>query len=223
MNLVADHKWLVSGTPTSLNDLRNQLKFAGLENVDQMFSIFSRTVFCRTNDRSKANSRRQRRSDPRLYGHFVFLMRCLMIRHSQRQTYRGTTTTLMSLPPKGEEENKDYAALDKAALDFYRKLKGGNGHMLSKHYLLTQKLIPLRIPASGGRVPIDGGGGNVKDVQDAGDDDSPKKKKVKKEQRFSEFAYNSKGQDSRRRAQASSRRPSLYLFFVKCLYHAVAY
>jgi hypothetical protein len=104
----------------------------------------------------------------------------------------------MSLPPKtertikveqGEEENKEYAALDKAALDFYRKFKNGNGHMLSKHYLLlTQKLIPLRIPASGGRVPIDGGGDNVEDVQHADDDDSLKKKKEKKEQRFSEFA-----------------------------------
>jgi hypothetical protein len=126
MQLVGDHKWLVSGkclsscfgifvellltlvprssagTPvnTSLNDLRNQLKFIGLEDVDEMFSIFSSTVFVHTNDSSRRNRDPYFRRDNRDFGHFMFLMRCLMIRHSQKQTYRGTKTTLMSLPPK---------------------------------------------------------------------------------------------------------------------------
>ena len=97
--------------------------------------------------------------------------------------------------------------------------------MLSKHYLLlTQKLIPLRIPASGGRVPIDGGGDNVEDVQDADDDDSPKKKKEKKEQRFSEFAYNSKVKTLvAELKRAREEDPHCTFFFVKCLYDAVAY
>jgi hypothetical protein len=30
----------------------------------------------------------------------LLLMRTVMIRHSQNQQYRGTSTTLMSLPPK---------------------------------------------------------------------------------------------------------------------------
>lgn len=102
MQLVGDHKWLVSGTPvnTSLNDLRNQLKFIGLEDVDEMFSIFSSSVFAHTDDRSRRNEDPYARRDNRDFGHFMFLMRCIMIRHSQNQTYRGTTTTLMSLPPK---------------------------------------------------------------------------------------------------------------------------
>jgi len=100
MNLVADHKWFVSGMPvnTSLNDLRNQLKFIGLENIDDMFTIFSATAFSHTNDRTRRNT--DYSHDNRVFGHFVFLLRSVMIRHTQQQTYRGTTTTLMSLPPK---------------------------------------------------------------------------------------------------------------------------
>jgi SNF2 family DNA or RNA helicase len=65
------------------------------------------------------------------------------------------------------EEKKEYEALDMAALDFYNTFKRNNYHKMGKHYLvLTQKLTPLRIAASGGRVPLDGGG---EESQDPGD------------------------------------------------------
>lgn len=82
---------------------------------------------------------------------------------------------------------------------------------MSKHYLLlSQKLVPLRIAASGGRIPLDDEeekapetdeGAEAEKPQDAGEDTEeesedevpqPKKKKAKKEKRYSEFAYRSK-------------------------------
>jgi hypothetical protein len=115
MNLVGDHKWCVSGkmsilitvyensswclylhcvgTPwgTSLLDVRNQLKFIGLENMDKLFLDFQNAIFVYWGKRP---------FDQRTHGHFMFLMRTVLIRHSQKQRYRGTSTTLMSLPPK---------------------------------------------------------------------------------------------------------------------------
>ena len=117
-----------------------------------------------------------------------------------------------------EEEKEDYNALDKSARDFYTNFKEEQGHKLSSHYLLlTQKLVPLRIAASGGHVPLEDeeekkpaakaeGAENQEDEvdddddsEDDDDDDSeeeeevaPKKKRAKKEKRFSEFAYSSK-------------------------------
>jgi hypothetical protein len=37
-------------------------------------------------------------------GHFTFLSRELLMRHAHEQKYTGTTTTLMSLPPKVHHE-----------------------------------------------------------------------------------------------------------------------
>lgn len=108
MNLVADHKWLVSGTPvsSSFNELKNQLKFIGLENVDEMFRTFAVTALKHANDpgRSKKRGRKQSRDD-RAFGPFTFMMRNIMIRHTHNQKYTGTTTTLMSLPPKVSEND----------------------------------------------------------------------------------------------------------------------
>jgi hypothetical protein len=108
--LVADHKWIVTGksrggdvssalnistnalfpagTPvnTSFKDLKNQLKFLGIENVDAMFNMFL-----------KQGRNRVEEFDA---GKLLFFLRNIMIRHTQKQTYRGTTTTLMSLPAK---------------------------------------------------------------------------------------------------------------------------
>jgi hypothetical protein len=41
-NLVADHKWLVLGTPvnTTIKDLKNQLSVVGIEHVESMFRVF---------------------------------------------------------------------------------------------------------------------------------------------------------------------------------------
>lgn len=66
-----------------------------------MFKTFSLTVFEHTNDPGRTQKRGRMTSyDNRVFGHFMFLLRCIMIRHSHAQTYRGTSTTLMSLPPK---------------------------------------------------------------------------------------------------------------------------
>jgi hypothetical protein len=71
---------------TSFKDLKNQLKFLGIENVDAMFNIFL-----------KQGRNRGEEFDA---GRLLFFLRSIMIRHTQKQTYRGTTTTLMSLPAK---------------------------------------------------------------------------------------------------------------------------
>jgi hypothetical protein len=94
-----------------------------------------------------------------------------------------------------EKEKEEYNALDNATLAFYTGFKSEHGHQLSKFYLrLTQKLTPLRIAASGGRVPLDEDKEGEDSEESHVEDESatPKKKKAKKEQRFSEFAYKSK-------------------------------
>jgi hypothetical protein len=100
-----------------------------------------------------------------------------------------------------DEEKVEYTALDTAARDFYTSFKGQHGNTLSKHYLLlTQKLMPLRVAASGGRIPLDDeeeekSSDTDKEVDIDSDDEesvAPKKKRAKKEKRYSEFAYTSK-------------------------------
>jgi hypothetical protein len=93
-NLVADHRWLVSGTPlsTSMMDLKGQLKILGIECVEDIF---------RQLPGLKGGGRR---SGYHCAGagmqKLMFLMRSIMMRHTQKQKYRGTSTTLMSLPAK---------------------------------------------------------------------------------------------------------------------------
>jgi hypothetical protein len=85
----------------SFKDLKNQLKFIGIEYVDEMFAAFIGTAFRHTNDQCvPKKGLRGAYGDERVFGHFMFLLRCIMIRHTQAQKYRGTTTSLMSLPPK---------------------------------------------------------------------------------------------------------------------------
>jgi hypothetical protein len=86
---------------TSLNDLKNQLKFIGIQDVSAMFELFGRSTCKHTRD--QAAMRGDRAFTPSVgpsVGHFTFSMRSIMMRHSQNQKYRGTSTTLMSLPPK---------------------------------------------------------------------------------------------------------------------------
>jgi SNF2 family DNA or RNA helicase len=104
-----------------------------------------------------------------------------------------------------DEEQQEYTALDDAARDFYIRFKANKGHKLSKHYLLlTQKLMPLRIAAAGGRVPLDDDkegdhsedSDNEEEEQEAEEEEEAetpkKKKKAKKKQNFSDFVYKSK-------------------------------
>jgi hypothetical protein len=100
-------------------DLKNQLKFLGLDGVNEIFATVGNTL-SHSSDRSAKQGRMKRRkrmqmmqrglddtltdaSETRIFGHFMYLLRCVICRHSQGQTYRGTgppATTLMSLPPK---------------------------------------------------------------------------------------------------------------------------
>ena len=90
MDLVGENKWLVTGTPlcTQITDLKNQLRFLGIEEAAAHMK----------------NPSGRRRHAPTYKGidllKTTFQLRPLMMRHSHAQTYRGTATTLMSLPPK---------------------------------------------------------------------------------------------------------------------------
>ena len=70
---------------TSHEDLKNQLKFLGFEHVEKLFK-----QICPQYGRRYEVDR-----DLLLY-----FLRPIMMRHSQGQKYRGTSTTLMSLPQK---------------------------------------------------------------------------------------------------------------------------
>ena len=117
-SLVGDNKWMVTGTPcacthlynlasrtltvslsiapqwtgtpvnTCIADLRSQLSFLGLDDVAS--HIYQR----QRKDWSWKDG------DYVRYQQYMFLLRPILMRHSQQQTYRGTRTTLMSLPPK---------------------------------------------------------------------------------------------------------------------------
>jgi len=185
-NLVADHKWLVSGTPlnTSLKDLKNQLKFIGIQQVESYFSkIFSKPH----GNKVKVNPY-----------YLVFMLRSIMMRHTQKQMYRNSKTTLMSLPSKTERiieialsskiEKELYDVLDKNAKDFYINFKRENESDISKHYLkLSQKLTPMRVACAGGPYPL---------VDDESDDNMAEEveenRKKKKSVVYSSVAFKSK-------------------------------
>jgi len=136
----------------------------------------------------------------------IFLLRSVMMRHTQKQQYRGTTTTLMSLPPKTERvievefdatEKVQYAALENLARGFYTTFKASHASKLSKYFLvLSSKLTPMRIACAGGPYPIenydadDDNDGDEDDEEDAAT--PPKKNKVIKPTKFSDFAFRSK-------------------------------
>ena len=94
-----------TGTPinTTVHDFKNQLDFLGIESTTQLMRIFRSTFFTHVNDPQSRKRDRDRdeflEKEPGV-GLFAFLMRPLMMRHSQQQMYTGTTTELMSLPPK---------------------------------------------------------------------------------------------------------------------------
>ena len=95
------------GTPvnTSLMDLEQQLEFLGIEKVGSLLRKLKKSTFRHIGDQHAnygVGGRRHGSAAPEMprLGNFTFLMRAVMMRHSQKQTYRDTSTTLMSLPPK---------------------------------------------------------------------------------------------------------------------------
>jgi SNF2 family DNA or RNA helicase len=138
-------------------DLKNQLKFIGIESIESMFANFC-------SDHSNLRNRRRDTGNISSPGKLLFFLRNVMMRHAQKQSYRGTKTTLMSLPAKTERsivislppaERKEYNSLDSAAKTFYTEFKSSHLQELSSHYLkLSQKLTPMRVACSGGRIPL---------------------------------------------------------------------
>jgi SNF2-related domain len=198
----------VSGTPVSstFNDLRNQLKFLGIENFGEMMDEFKKTAFVHVGDSSVG--RHGSRSDA--FGNFLFFLRNIFLRHTQNQTYRSTTTTLMSLPPKTEriveidfhsQEREHYLTLEAEARSFYQQFKTEKHGCVSPYYLmLTQKLNQSRIACSGGHYPMDVEGEGKADHHAAEEEDDdeldPDKKSKRKKKKagpvYSEFAFQSK-------------------------------
>lgn len=113
MSLVGQHKWAVTGkraikkcellsrvssssdlsvgTPwtTSLSDLTCQLKFIGLDYVDDIVALLQKTFeFHYGNNNALPVTS------------VVSFLRAIMIRHSQKQRYRKCSRELMSLPEK---------------------------------------------------------------------------------------------------------------------------
>ena len=127
-------------------------------------------------------------------------MRFLMCRHSQRQTYRGTSTTLMSLPPKTErsvevaftrEERAEYTLLEESALAFYTSFKARYPKKVGRAFLkLSAKLKPIRIACAGGRIPLDEP--DDKDGAQEDEDEEEADKKKRKEIKYSKFVFKSK-------------------------------
>eukprot|EP00980_Cylindrotheca_fusiformis_P010788 scaffold2442_cov146-Cylindrotheca_fusiformis.AAC.3 len=192
LKLAADHKWLVTGTPanTSVLDLQNQLKFIGIEHVDDVFETFS--TDCHPTSTMYRN---------RYHNKMMFLLRSVIMRHTQKQLYRGTKTTLMSLPSKTERtievtlptvERQEYDALETAAKTFYLDFKGSHSRKLSSHYMkLFQNLTPMRVACSGGCIPLDDGGGAADECEDM-DEDRLVVARKKDAVKYSDFAFRAK-------------------------------
>jgi hypothetical protein len=90
-----------------------------------------------------------------------------------------------------EGDQKEYKAVETAAQEHYKEFKLSNGHELSKHYLaLSQKLTPMRVACAGGKIPLNET--EEADDNEEVDEDAEHPKKVRKEKKFSDFAFRSK-------------------------------
>jgi SNF2 family DNA or RNA helicase len=188
--LVADIKWIVTGTPitTEVKDLKNLMKFVGLEESDKMFSVIDHVGLTAG------------------YKLLFYLMRPLLIRHSQAQTYKETGTTLMSLPPMSErvlecqfsrKESEEFNKLEREAQAFYLNFRWKHAKDMSKHFLkVSSKLIKLRIACAGGRYPLDDASQVIDEEATEADETkeatTETKKATKSKTNYSEFVFESK-------------------------------
>jgi SNF2 family DNA or RNA helicase len=142
-----------------LKDLTNQFRFLGIREPENIVSNFQEAVGTKINDKS-FSGRRRHRGDTCI-GKFTFMMRSLMMRHSQQMKYVGTSTTLMSLPALTEEvltvefssaDKTEYVKLETQARASYSSIAR---EMVSRSWMkLTASLLPMRVACSGGRLPL---------------------------------------------------------------------
>ena len=148
---------------TSIADLKNQLKFLGIEYVKDLFGIF-----CASSAYDKGEC-----GEITIPGKLSFFLGSIMMHHRKNQMCWGTKTTLMSLPAKTEHsieivfstsEKKEHGILNTDAKDFHVDFKAAHVHNLSSHYLkLSQKLTPLCMACSGGFFPLENEGEKEED------------------------------------------------------------
>jgi len=195
--IVSDHKWIVTGTPmnTKIFDIKNQMRFLGIENVTKMFSACGGSG----TNRSKGSSQSV------VSSHVMYMLKPIVLRHAQNQKYTGTETTLMSLPPKTESiieikfndaENEEFEVIEKKAQQFYLDFRANHLSDMSTHFLkVSSALGPLRVACSGGKYPLEEEKRSIDeddDDTDMEDDVDQKKKKVPSAKLYSEFAFTSK-------------------------------
>jgi hypothetical protein len=96
------------GTPMNTNafDMKNQLAFLGMQDA---YPILSVQDLGRNSSQARIPGNVHRQSS-------LFLMRPIMMR---QQTYRGTTTTLMSLPPKVSTVSRRELAFNRFLLTLF--------------------------------------------------------------------------------------------------------
>jgi len=162
MRIAAENKWCVTGTPinTAITDLKNQLKFIGVDHVDHYFrkcdalwlnhSLNAPRKLGRSHDFFSSLKEAP-------IGNFLFLFRAILMRHTMKMTSRGTNTDLMSLPPKSERtvyvdfsesERTEYRRLEGEALSRYISLR--RSYEFRRHHLkVLQLLMPLRLSCAG--------------------------------------------------------------------------
>jgi hypothetical protein len=155
-----------------LKDLANQFRFLGIEEPETIISSFQEAVGSQIKDKSRSGGLREY-GDP-YFGKFTFMMRSLMMRHSQQMKYVGTSTTLMSLPALTEElltvefsyaDKAEYLKLETQARASYSSIDRG---MVSRSWMkLTASLLPMRIACSGGRLPLET---KKKEIEQEGDE-----------------------------------------------------
>mmetsp|Transcript_10273 Transcript_10273/g.14525 ORF Transcript_10273/g.14525 Transcript_10273/m.14525 type:complete len:1332 (+) Transcript_10273:110-4105(+) len=156
--IMSENRWCVTGTPmnTSLNDIKFQLNFIGIEYVDKMFELFQKIMPTYFKEKRVCNANKM--------GNFFYLMRNVMIRHSVNQKNKISKRDLIFLPPRVDErisirftknEKKAYRSLESEAVTIYKDLKLKAHGNVSKNYLkVFSALLPLRIACSGGYETI---------------------------------------------------------------------
>ena len=82
---------------TTLNDLKGQLSFLGLENLGSIFTNLKNNDMSSQFNRSKKRAWLSSKND---VGRCLFLLRNIMMRHSIQMKSRTENRSLMSLPPK---------------------------------------------------------------------------------------------------------------------------